>query len=103
MILAQDLRDAVLKAAIQGKLTEQLLSDTPVQKTIPHINTIMTDIEIYSDIPDSWFQVKIDKLAERIDAGKSPNCTKISVTGNEWGVITTTAIQWGYFDINLNP
>ncbi|MDE7423044.1 MAG: restriction endonuclease subunit S [Lachnospiraceae bacterium] len=102
MVLAQDLRDSVLQAAIQGKLTEQLSSDTPVPKTIPHKNTIMTDIKIYSDIPDSWFQVKIAKLTERIDAGKSPNCNKISVTSNEWGVITTTAIQWGYFDMEQN-
>ena len=30
MVLAQDLRDAVLQAALQGKLTEQLEADSSV-------------------------------------------------------------------------
>lgn len=33
-VLAKDLRDAVLQAAIQGKLTKQLKDDTPVEEIL---------------------------------------------------------------------
>ena len=39
MVLAQDLRDAVLQAAFSGNLTEQLTSDTNVQITIDIIKS----------------------------------------------------------------
>ena len=39
MILAQDLRDAVLQAAIQGKLTQQLASDSSVDELLEKIRT----------------------------------------------------------------
>lgn len=36
-VLAQDLRNAVLQAAIQGRLTEQLKSDSSVQRLLKNI------------------------------------------------------------------
>ena len=98
MTLAEDLRDAVLKAAIHGKLSEQFLTDTPVGDTIPHLKRLAVADDLYSDIPETWMQITISNLSHGIDAGKSPDCARIPVTGKEWGVITTTAIQWGAFD-----
>lgn len=36
-VLAKELRDAVLQAAIQGKLTKQLKDDTPVEEILKSI------------------------------------------------------------------
>ena len=71
-VLAQDLRDAVLQAAMEGKLTEQLESDSSVDKLLNEIATEkerlvkekiikkekklapITEDEIPFDIPDNW-------------------------------------------------
>lgn len=72
-----DLRGAILQAAMQGKLTEQLESDTPVEQLLTSIENgreqllskgvykqdkklrPLDDSEIPFDIPDSWSWVKL--------------------------------------------
>lgn len=72
-----DLRGAILQAAMQGKLTEQLESDTPVEQLLTSIENgreqllskgaykqdkklrPLYDSEIPFDIPDSWSWVKL--------------------------------------------
>lgn len=70
MVLAQDLRDAVLQVALQGKLTEQLDSDSSVdgilnsikekqiklieEKQIRRKKTLPPIKDVPFDIPDNW-------------------------------------------------
>ncbi len=120
MVLAEDLRRAVLQAALQGKLTRQLETDSDVdemlisiqeekekliadkkikkEKPIPEIQ----DEEIPFEIPDNWRLARLGEIALYLDAGKSPDCIKENVIGDEWGVITTTAIQANNFCENEN-
>ena len=120
MVLAEDLRQAVLQAALQGKLTEQLETDSDVgemlenmqkekeiliankkvkkEKPLPEIQ----EDEIPFDIPDNWRLARLGEIALYLDAGKSPDCIKENVIGDEWGVITTTAIQANNFCENEN-
>ena len=73
MVLAQDLRDAVLQAAMQGKLTEQLATDSSVEKLLEEIKPTLQpkqnrtkikskqmNIELF-DIPNSWKWVKLSE------------------------------------------
>ena len=64
------------------------------EKPLPEI----TEEERPFDIPENWKWCKLSDIIWLIDAGKSPNCEKRNVSENEWGVITTTAVQLGYFD-----
>lgn len=111
-----DLKKSILQYAIQGKLVEQrpeegtaddlyaqiqaekqkLIKEGKIkkEKPLPEI----TDDEIPFDIPDSWRWVRIGNVSWYIDAGKSPNCEKKPVVGEEFGVITTTAVQNCFFD-----
>ena len=81
MILAQDLRDAVLQAAIQGKLTQQLASDSSVDELLEKIRIekenkdkkllkeFLLEIDekdIPFDIPDSWRWVRLDDISLEI-------------------------------------
>ena len=82
-----DMRDAILQSAIQGKLTEQLDSDTPVDTLISiladeknenktkrraragvNIDGITSD-EIPFEIPDTWKFIRIIDLCKNIIAG----------------------------------
>ena len=54
------------------------------------------------EIPDTWCWCRLGTISCYFDAGKSPNCIKQSVTGDEYGVITTTSIQLGYFNESQN-
>lgn len=87
MILAEDLRQAVLLAALQGKLTKQLDTDGNVdemlvkmqeekeklvadkkikkEKPLPEIQ----DEEIPFDIPDNWRWVRLGDVVKTISAG----------------------------------
>ena len=62
MSFAQDLRASVLQAAMQGKLTEQLETDTPVSKLLADISTkTKKKITLLEDdgLPIDWGSVKI--------------------------------------------
>lgn len=54
------------------------------------------------EIPDTWCWCRLGTISCYFDAGKSPSCIKQSVTGDEYGVITTTSIQLGYFNESQN-
>ena len=77
MVLAQDLRDAVLQAALQGKLTEQLETDSSVDEMLESIEEkkqlikekkikkekALPPIEkndIPFEIPDSWRWIRLE-------------------------------------------
>lgn len=96
MVLAEDLRQAVLQAALQGKLTEQLETDSNVDEMLENIQSEkekliaekkikkekpLPDIQeedIPFDIPDNWRWAKIGKLVE-IKNGFTPKRTDESL------------------------
>ena len=106
--------------AIQGKLVEQrpeegtgeelyrqiqaekqrLIKEGKIKKEKP-LPEIAED-EVPFEIPESWKWVKLGDVSWSLDAGKSPNCIKQPVSGKQWGVITTTAIQAGVFNDDEN-
>lgn len=116
----EDMKKSLLQYAIQGKLVEQrpeegtaeelfaqiqdekqlLIAEKKIkkEKPLPEI----TEDEKPFDIPESWKWVRLNNISWFLDAGKSPKCDKQPVSENEWGVITTTAIQLGYFDETQN-
>lgn len=111
-----DMQKSILQLAIQGKLVEQRPEEgtgeelfqqiqeekqalvkagkLKKEKPLPEI----AEDEIPFEIPDTWQWARLGNISWYFDAGKSPNCLKQPVTGNDWGVITTTAVQLGYFD-----
>jgi len=58
--------------------------------------------EVPFEIPENWCWCRLGSISWYFDVGKSPNCIKQSVTGDEYGVITTTSIQIGFFDEKQN-
>ena len=111
-VLAQDLRNAVLQAAIQGRLTEQLSTDSDPNALFSNIGFVdgktikrkqdnhlakVSESDITIDIPENWIICRVGDLVSSIDAGKSPKCKNESCSDKEWGVIKTTAIQDNYF------
>lgn len=96
MVLAEDLRQAVLQAALQGKLAEQLETDSDVDEMLVNIQAEkekliaekkkkkekpLPDIQeedIPFDIPDNWRWAKIGKLVE-IKNGFTPKRTDESL------------------------
>jgi len=86
MVLAEDLRLSVLQSAIEGKLTEQLFTDTPVNNTLVELKQIKDDLisaktikptkpcvnedEPPFSIPDNWAWVKLTDIGE-LSRGKS--------------------------------
>lgn len=115
-----DMQKSILQTAIQGKLVEQLPEEgtgeelyqqiqqekqrlikagvIKKEKPLPEI----TEDEIPFDIPEGWKWARLGDASWFFDAGKSPNCLKQPVKNDEWGVITTTSIQLGYFDDSQN-
>lgn len=74
MLLAEDLRKSILQAAIQGKLTKQLPSDSSVDSFIAKNNIKAISEEVYPfDIPETWKFVKLEYLtAIPVKRGKAP-------------------------------
>lgn len=87
MVLAQDLRNAVLQAALQGKLTEQLETDSFVDEMLESIKEekkqlikekkikkekalpLIEEDEIPFQIPDNWRWVRLVDIVKAISAG----------------------------------
>ena len=115
-----DMQKSILQMAIQGKLVEQRPEEGTGEELYQQIQqekqrlikagTIkkekplpeITEDEIPFDIPEGWKWVRLGDASWYFDAGKSPNCLKQPVKDDEWGVITTTSIQLGYFDDSQN-
>lgn len=117
------LRETILQLAVQGKLTanwradhselisgshsaktllksikaekEQLIKDKKIKKEKPLPAIEANDIPY--ELPDGWEWCRLGETLLYSDAGKSPNCEKRPVIKNEWGVLTTTAIQQNKF------
>ena len=60
------------------------------------------DEEIPFEIPQGWVWTRLRDIIIRTNAGKSPNCEKRPKSNEEWGVLTTTAIQENEFLPNEN-
>ena len=111
-----DMQKSILQLAIQGKLVEQRPEESTGEELFQQIQAEkqalikagkikkekplpeIAEDEIPFDIPDTWQWARLGSISWYFDAGKSPNCLKQPVTGNDWGVITTTAVQLGHFD-----
>lgn len=90
MVLAEDLRQAVLQTAIQGKLVKQLGTDRSVDDYLTQISDrkailiknkeikkepVLSDYandEIQFEIPNNWRWVKLGNLCSKIGAGSTP-------------------------------
>lgn len=117
VVLAQDLRDAVLQAAMQGKLTEQLNTDSDVNVFISEIKEekekqikekiikkekaiLNIDVDdVLWDIPTNW---KFEKLGNLfyIERGSSPRPIANYITdkpdGENWIKIGDTEVNSKY-------
>ena len=96
-----DMQKAILQMAIQGKLVEQRPEEgtgeqlyqqiqaekqklikagtNKKEKPLPEI----TEDEIPFNIPENWAWTKLGDISWFFDAGKSPNCERKNVSGNE--------------------
>lgn len=117
-------KQSILQEAIQGKLTEewrkqnpsfepackllerikatkvQLIKDKKIKKEKPL--PPISEEEIPFELPKGWVWSRLGEVLLYSDSGKSPNCEKRPVKDGEWGVLTTTSIQKGYFIENAN-
>lgn len=126
-LLAQ-LKQSILQETIQGKLTEEwrelrqaqhpslepaselvkriqvekarLIKERKIkkEKSLPPI----TDSEKPFELPEGWVWCRLGEILLFSDSGKSPKCEKRPAHLNEWGVLTTTAIQAGIFREEAN-
>ena len=104
MVLAQDLRNAVLQAALQGKLTEQLDTDSKVLDLLQNIEKCREPLKICKNslnlesmnikIPYQWKMVELNSILSFIDyRGKTPNKSVEGIF-----LITASNIKKGYMD-----
>lgn len=104
MTICDDLRQSVLQAAIQGKLTKQLPEDGTAADLLASIKAEkeklikekkikkekplapISEDEIPFDIPDNWEWVKLGELTSKIGAGNTPSGGKNSDVYVEYGI-----------------
>ena len=103
MKICDDLRQAVLQAAIQGKLTTQRPEDGDARELLKQIQKSFvlkqSKIEINTsamdfNIPDNWAFVELNQLYEFVDyRGKTPN-----KSANGIPLVTASNIKKGFMD-----
>lgn len=102
--ISQELRQAVLQAAIQGKLTKQLPEDGDANQLYDLIRKSHAPIQKYDgeldyssmdfDIPRNWTWTKLNEIVDFVDyRGKTPHKTSSGVF-----LITASNIRFGFMD-----
>ena len=100
--------------AIVAKI-EQLFSD--LDNGIANLKAAQAKLDLYRQsvlkqaFEGEWGYKKIEEIIDSLDQGWSPACEKVPAALDEWGVIKTTAIQFGVFlqdenkklPLNLTP
>jgi type I restriction enzyme S subunit len=71
-------RQAVLKAAFEGRLTGEQVKE--------------------GELPEGWKWIELREFISGIDAGKSFKCEERPPRENEVGVLKVSAVTWGEFD-----
>ena len=110
---AKDLRDAVLQAALEGKLTSRNTLDSDVHERIKQIKEIQEELiktkkikpikandpldDIPYDIPESWEWVRLKNLVQIISDGthKTPNYVETGIP-----FLSVQNISSGKFDLS---
>ncbi len=113
MSISNDLRQAVLQAAIQGKLTKQLPEDGNAKDLLEQIKAEkeklikegklkrekplpeITDDEKPFDIPENWEWCRIGDLFMHASGKQQSSSNKTKGEPKEF--ITTSNLYWGYF------
>ena len=111
----ENLNQAILQEAVQGKLVPQNQADEPASELLKRIKTEKTKSgkkenplppikpeEIPFEIPESWVWCRLGKIALHSEAGKSFKCEEVPIKSNEWGVIKVSAVSWDNFSEDQN-
>ncbi len=110
---------AVLKAAVEGKLTEEWRETHPNSETGEELlnrfhserrklweekkpgkytEPVTPDITNLTELPKGWVWATLSTLLVDIEAGKSFKCDERPPTKEEVGVVKVSAVTWGEFD-----
>lgn len=88
------MRDAILAAAVTGRLVPQDPTDTPAKKLLADLGATPRN---GSPLPNGWAWATVGDLLHRIEAGKSFASLGRSAGAGEVGVIKVSAMTWGEF------
>jgi type I restriction enzyme, S subunit len=99
-------RQSVLKAAVEGKLTEEWRKAhpdvDPSEKLLERIlrtgGSFGSLIDSPYDLPDDWTWIELGTVLARIEAGKNFRCEERPPSIDEVGVVKVSAVTWGKFD-----
>lgn len=92
--LLKRMRDAILAAAVTGRLVPQDPTDTPATKLLADLGIEPLDQD---DLPDGWARVSVGEILDRIEAGKSFATLGRPAGEGEVGVVKVSAMTWGEF------
>jgi type I restriction enzyme S subunit len=89
------MRDAILTAAVTGRLVPQDTTDTPASKILAELG--VEPRATTERLPAGWSQVELGSILTRIEAGKSFATKGRPASTGELGVIKVSAMTWGEF------
>jgi type I restriction enzyme S subunit len=108
--LLAKLREAILREAVQGKLTHQNPADEDARHLLARIKAEkaakgikekplppIKPEDIPYQLPQGWVWCRLGETTLYSEAGKSWQCIERPANGNEWGIIKVSAITSGQF------
>ncbi len=94
-LLVQKFKQAILSAAVTGKLTENWRAKNYDDDTYQDFNLENGEV---IQIPALWERRAIGDFVLDIEAGKNFTCPEVPVSGNNVGIVKISAVTWGEFD-----
>ncbi|MFZ1387692.1 MAG: restriction endonuclease subunit S [Thiolinea sp.] len=96
--------DALIKKqqqliALLKEKRQAVISHAVTKGLNPNVKMKDSGVEWLGDVPEHWEVIQLRRIISNIEQGKSPECESNPADLDQWGVLKTSCVNYGFLDL----